>query len=58
MSTLLLNPDYGLMGGAREDREELQDQDEDLINLGVAWMRGNPETCRTTGPTITEVQTK
>ena len=58
MTTLLLKPDYGSVVGAREDREEPQDQDVDLINLGVAWTRGNPETCRMTGPTITEAQTK
>ena len=53
-----LKPDYGSVVGAREDQEELQDQDEDLINLGVAWTRGNPDTCRTTGPIITAAQTK
>ena len=58
MATLLLKPDYGSMVGAREDWEELQDQDVDLINMGVAWTRGHPETCRTTGPTITDGRMK
>ena len=58
MTTLLLKPDYGSVVGAREDREELQDQDVDLINMGVAWTRGHPETCRTIGPTIIDAQTK
>ena len=58
MTTLLLKPDYGSVVRAREDREEPQDQDEDLINLGVAWTKGYPETCRMTGSTITEAQTK
>ena len=58
MSTLLLEPDYGSMGGAREDREELKDQNEELISLGVAWMRENPDVCRATEPTIAEAQMK
>ena len=58
MATLLLKPDYGSVVGAREDREELQDQDVVLINMGVAWTRGHPETGRTTGPTITDGWTK
>ena len=58
MATLLMKPDYGPVVGAREEREELQDQDIDLINMGVAWTRGHPETCRTAGPIITDEQTK
>ena len=54
MATLLMKPDYGPVVGAREDREELQDQDVDLINMGAAWKRRHPETCRKTGPTSTD----
>ena len=58
MATLLMKPDYGPVVGAREDWKELQDQDVDLINMGVAWTRGHPETCRTAGPTIIDKRTK
>ena len=58
MATLLVKPDYGPVVGAREDREELQDQDVDLINMGVAWTREHPETCRTAGPIITDERAK
>ena len=54
MATLLVKPNYGPVGGAREDREELHDQEVDLINIGVAWTSEHPETCRTAGLIITE----
>ena len=54
MATLLMKPDYDPVVGAREDGEELQDQDVDLINMGVAWTREHPETSRTAGPIITD----
>ena len=54
MATFLMKPDYGPVVGAREDREELQDQDIDLINMGAAWMKGHPETCGTRGPISTD----
>ena len=53
-----MKPDYGSVVGAREDREELQDQDMDLINMEAAGTRGHPETCRTIGPTSTDEGTK
>ena len=58
MATLLAKPDYDPVVGAREDREELQDQDVDLINMGVAWTREHPETCRTAGLIITDERVK
>ena len=58
MATLLMKPDYYPVVGAREDQEELQDQDVDLINMGVAWTRGHPETCRMAGPIIIDERTK
>ena len=58
MATLLMKPNYGPVVGVREDREELQDQDVDLINMGVAWTREHPETCRTAGPIITDERVK
>ena len=58
MATLLMKPDYSPVVGAREDREELQDQDVDLINMGVAWTRGHPETYRMAGTPITDKRMK
>ena len=58
MATLLVKPDYGPVVGVRKDREELQDQEVDLINMGVAWTSEHPETCRTAGPIITEERAK
>ena len=46
MAALLVKPDYGPIVEAREDREELQDQEMNLINMGVAWMSENPDTCK------------
>ena len=46
------------MVGAREDREELQDQNADLIKMRVAWTKEHPETGRTAGPIITDERAK
>ena len=53
-----MKPDYGPVVGAREDRKELHDQEVDLINIGVAWTREHPETCRTAELIVTEEQAK
>ena len=54
MAALQAKPDYDPVVGAREDREELQDQDADLIKMRVAWTKEHPETGRTAGPIITD----
>ena len=58
MAALLVKPDYGPVVEAREDREELQDQEVNLINMGVAWTSEHPETCTMSGPIITDEQAK
>ena len=39
MATFLVKPNYGPVVRAREDQEELQDQDVDLINMGEGTQR-------------------
>ena len=58
MEALLVKPDYGPVVEAREDREELQDQEMNLINMGVAWMSKNPDTCKTAGLIVAEEPAK
>ena len=53
MATFLMKPNYGPVVGAREDKEGLQEQDVDLINMESAWTKVDPETCRMRGPNST-----
>ena len=54
MAALLVKPDYGPVVETREDREELQDQEVNLINIGVAWMSENPDSSKTAGLIVVE----
>ena len=58
MAALLVKPDYGPVVKAREDREELQDQEMNLINMGVAWTSEHPDTCKTAGLIVAEEPAK
>ena len=58
MAALLVKPDYGPVVEAREDREELQIQEMNLINMGVAWTSENPDTCKTAGLIVVEEPAK
>ena len=49
-----MKPNYGPVVGAREDREELQEQEVDLINMGAAWTKGHLKTCGTRGSISTD----
>ena len=58
MAALLVKPDYGPMVEVREDKEEPQDQEMDLINIGAAWSRENPDTFQTAGLIVVEEPAK
>ena len=53
-----MKPNYNPVVGAREDREELQNQDVNHIKMRVAWTKEHPETSRTAGPIITDERAK
>ena len=58
MAVLLVKPDYDPMVDARKDREELRDQEMNLINVGVAWTSENLDTCKTAGLIVVEEPAK
>ena len=58
MAVLLVKPDYGPMVEVREEKEELRDQEMNLINLGAAWTSESRDTCKTAGLLVAEEPAK
>ena len=54
MAALLVKPDYGPVVEFRKEKEEPQDQEMNLINLGAAWMSEILDTCKTAGLLVVE----
>ena len=54
--TFVLKPTYVPRAGIQEDRERLQEQDIDLINMESAWTRTGPGDHVTAGPVTTNTR--
>ena len=54
MAALLVKPDYGPLVEAREEKEEPQEQEMNLLNIGVAWTSEDLDTCKTAGLIVVE----
>ena len=49
MAALLVKPNYEPVEEVSEEKEEPQDQEMNLINLGAAWKSESPDVCRAVG---------
>ena len=49
MAALLVKPNYEPVEEVSEEKEEPQDQELNLINLGAAWKSESPDVCRAVG---------
>ena len=49
MAALLVKPNYEPVEEVSEEKEEPQDQEMNLINLGAAWTSESRDTCKMAG---------
>ena len=49
MTALLVKPNYEPVEEDSEEKEEPQDQEQSLINLGAVWKNESPDVCRAVG---------
>ena len=49
MAALLVKPSYDPVMETREEKEEPQEQEMNLLNIGVAWTSEDLDTCKTAG---------
>ena len=49
MAALLVKPNYEPVEEDSEEKEEPQDQERSLINLGAVWKNESPDVCRAVG---------
>ena len=49
MAALLVKPNYEPVEEVSEEKEEPQDQELNLINLGTVWKNESPDVCRAVG---------
>ena len=47
--SLLVKPNYEPLKEDSEEKEEPQDQERNLINLGAVWKNESPDVCRALG---------
>ena len=49
MAALLVKPSYDPIMETREEKGEPQEQEMNLLNIGVAWTGEDLDTCKTAG---------
>ena len=54
MAALLVKLSYDPVMETREEKEEPQEQEMNLLNIGVAWTSEDLDTCKTAGLIVVE----
>ena len=54
MAALLVKPSYDPVMETREEKEEPQEQEMNLLNIGVAWTSEDLDTCKMAGLIVVE----
>ena len=54
MAALLVKPSYDPVMETREEKEEPQEQEMNLLNIGVAWTSEDADTCKTAWMIVVE----